>query len=70
MAANHESLILSRSFPFLINLVYNNNKLVCTYAKDNFNEELHEYVWFIRRHLNFFTKTQTIKVLITYILSW
>ena len=28
MAANHESLILSRSFPFLINLVYNNNKLV------------------------------------------
>ena len=28
MAANHESLILSRSFPFLIQLLYNNNKLV------------------------------------------
>ena len=28
MAANHESLILSRSFLFLIQLVYNNNKLV------------------------------------------
>ena len=28
MAANHESLILNHSFPFLIQLVYNNHKLV------------------------------------------